>query len=62
MFGVPQGSILEPLLLIIFELIYFLSLATLTLEVSKNDNTAHVSGKNLVDVIEFLQQVSLCLF
>ena len=55
MFGVPQGSILGPLLL-------FFIHSDIDIAKFADDNTPYLSAKNVEDVIESLEGASVSLF
>ena len=61
MFGIPQGSILGPLLLNNFLADLLLIYSDTDIANFADDNTAYISAKN-VDVIEFLEWGSVSLF
>ena len=62
MFGVPQGSILEPLLFNIFLADLFLIHSDIDIANFADDNTPYLSAKNVEDVIESLERASVSLF
>ena len=62
MFGVPQGSILEPLLFNIFLADLFLIHSDIDVANFADDNTPYLSAKNIKDVIESLERASVSLF
>ena len=62
MFGVPQGSILGPLLLNIFLANLFLIHSDIDITNFADDNTPYLSAKNVEDVIESLERASVLLF
>ena len=62
MFGVPQGSILGPLLLNIFLANLFLIHSDIDIKNFVDDNTPYLSAKNVEDVIESLERASVLLF
>ena len=62
MFGVPQGSILGPLLLNIFLANLFLIHSDIDIKNFTDDNTPYLSAKNVEDVIESLERASVLLF
>ena len=62
MFGVPQRSIVEPLLFNIFLADLFLIYSDVDISNFADDNTPYPSVKNVEDVIESLKRASTSLF
>ena len=60
MFGVRQGSNLEPLLFHIFLADLFLIQYDIDIAMLADDNTPHISDKIIEDVIEYLEKLQ-CL-
>ena len=61
MFGVPGGSILGPLLFNIFLADLFVIHSDIDIKNFADDNTRYLSAKNVEDVIESFEQVSVPL-
>ena len=61
MFGVPRGSILGPLLFNIFLADLFVIHSDIDIKNFADDNTRYLSAKNVEDVIESFEQVSVPL-
>ena len=62
MFGVPQGSILGPLLFNIFLCDFFLIVKETSFASYADDNTPYVRAENLDKIIKSLEKVSIKLF
>ena len=62
LFGVPQGSLLGPLLFNIFLCDFFLIMKEASFARYADDNTAYVTAKNLDEVIKSLEENSIKLF
>ena len=62
LFGVPQGSLLGPLLFNIFLCDFFLIMKETSFARYADDNTAYVTAKNLDEVIKSLEENSIKLF
>ena len=62
LFGLPQGSILGPLLFNIFLCDLFFIMNEIDFASYADDNTPYVVGNNIEDVIIKLQNTSLTLF
>ena len=61
MFGVPRRSILGPLLFNIFLADLFVIHSDIDIKNFADDNTRYLSAKNVEDVIESFEQVSVPL-
>ena len=62
LFGVPQGSILGPLLFNIFLCDKFFELSQTNFASYADDNTQYVEGSNIDEVITILENDSVQLF
>ena len=62
LFGVPQGSLLGPLLFNIFLCDFFLIMKETSFARYADDNAAYVTAKNLDEVIKSLEENSIKLF
>ena len=62
LFGVPQGSILGPLLFDIFLCDIFLIMKETSFASYADDNTPYVTAENLDEVIKSLEKDSIKLF
>ena len=62
LYGVPQGSILGPLLFNIDLCDLFLTMNNEDIANYADDNTPYVSGKNIDEVVRFLEESSRVIF
>ena len=62
MFGVPQGSILGPLLFDMFLCDLFLIMENIDIACYADDNTPYTTGNSIEEVIQKLENVAKMLF
>ena len=62
MFGIPEGSILGPLLFNIFLCDLFLIMENIDIAIYADDNTPYTTGNSIEEVIQKLENAAQTLF